>query len=633
MVGPQTLCSVGQSTLSMADVEEWLGAALFKVLGEHLEALGVDELDDMSLLEPGQLQGIMDKLKPVQQTKFSRKLQALTGGGDAPIAAGATSSPQPSIPEGVAEKPAASEPEPELESTTRGIHSAGEATYIDTADVAGAHEWKVTPIPQHPKTSDFSPSLCIFGSMRFPVPPEARMLFAALQAVGVYLKIVDMAAGQDIDKEVYQWIEHCETFFVFGTKNYGEDTGNSACTYNEVKFAQAKRKTIILLRMIPWEDEFEELQARVLFNRNMLTLEWQQGQPMPQSLVGEVLKAIGQPMAGAHGSPAIDSSAAQATAAAEVARSKAEATQVQLQAEIARVEAEAAAATEATRAQAQAEIAEAQAAASAAAESARAQAEAAKALADAEIAAAHAEAEKAQAALAAKATTEQRVVGGYKFGDKVVSHIAFTSKKGNGSFAVGDVGTVVGPCGDASASKADQRVSVDFPDMRGNTNMLVTQIHRQGEAPELAGGYKFGDKVVSQIVFTSQKGNGSVAVGDVGTVIGPCGDASASKADQRVSVDFPDMRGNTNMLVTKIHRQGEAPELAGGYKFGDKVVSQIAFTSQKGNGSFAVGDVGTVTGPCGDASASKADQRVSVDFPDMGGNTNMLVTQIHRNGM
>eukprot|EP01043_Picozoa_sp_COSAG02_P001879 COSAG02_NODE_41_length_47431_cov_32.449204_22_plen_551_part_00 len=199
---------------------------------------------------------------------------------------------------------------------------AGEATSAAPGVAPGAHEWKLTPVPRHPKTSDVSPSLCIFGSMRFPVPPEARRLFAALQPAGAYLKIVNMTAGQDIDKEVYRWIEHCETFFVFGTKDYGEDTGNSACTYNEVKFAQAKRKRIILLRMIPWEAEFEELQARVLFNRNMLTLEWQQGEPMPQGLVGDVLKAIGQPVARAHGSPAIDSGAAQALAGIEMARAK-----------------------------------------------------------------------------------------------------------------------------------------------------------------------------------------------------------------------------------------------------------------------------------------------------------------------
>ena len=41
---------------------------------------------------------------------------------------------------------------------------------------------------------------------------------------------VDMQAGADIDKEVYEWIEHCSAFLVMGTRSYGEDTGNSACT-------------------------------------------------------------------------------------------------------------------------------------------------------------------------------------------------------------------------------------------------------------------------------------------------------------------------------------------------------------------------------------------------------------------
>ena len=98
------------------------------------------------------------------------------------------------------------------------------------------------------------------------------------------------------DEEVYQWIEHCNTFFVFGTHHYGEDTGNSACTYKEVKFAQGNGKHIVLLRMIPWAtQDFDHLQARVLFKQNMLTLEWQTGTPMPEGLVAEVVKAVKLP--------------------------------------------------------------------------------------------------------------------------------------------------------------------------------------------------------------------------------------------------------------------------------------------------------------------------------------------------
>ena len=60
----------------------------------------------------------------------------------------------------------------------------------------------------------------IFGSMRFPVPPEARALAAALQAHGIHLKIVDLRPGADISTEVFAWIEFAHTFLVFGTANY-----------------------------------------------------------------------------------------------------------------------------------------------------------------------------------------------------------------------------------------------------------------------------------------------------------------------------------------------------------------------------------------------------------------------------
>ena len=258
--------------------------------------------------------------------------------------------PASGIPEAVAEKPA-----------TREVHNAGGVAPA-SVDVAGAADWTLSPI-QPSKTSDFLPALCIFGSMRFPVPVEARMLFAALRAAGVYLKIVDMKAGQDIDKEVYEWIEHCHAFLVFGTRTYGEDTGNSACTYNEVKFAQAKKKNIVLLRMIPWEAEFEELQARVLFNRNMLTLEWQQGQAMPPSLVGEILKAMDLPTTGAPGSAA---ALAHETAVANSTRARAEAAKAHAEAQLAQAQASAAAAkAQAAAAQAQAEAEQAMAMAAA----------------------------------------------------------------------------------------------------------------------------------------------------------------------------------------------------------------------------------------------------------------------------
>eukprot|EP01047_Picozoa_sp_COSAG01_P046686 COSAG01_NODE_4404_length_5060_cov_11.077202_2_plen_1099_part_01 len=136
------------------------------------------------------------------------------------------------------------------------------------------------------------PACTVFGSMRFPVPPEAMLLQAALKQLGVTLTIIAMRAGQDISKEVFAAIEHAETFLVFGTHHYGEDTGNPASSCREAKFAENLGKRIILLRMHPWNQPYEHLQARVMFNMNLLTLEWMPGQPMAPTLPTDIAKAL-----------------------------------------------------------------------------------------------------------------------------------------------------------------------------------------------------------------------------------------------------------------------------------------------------------------------------------------------------
>ena len=84
----------------------------------------------------------------------------------------------------------------------------------------------------------------IFGSMRFGdehgVVPMATQLGAALEERGAQLTIVNMAGGGDIDRAVIDGIESCDTFLVFGSAKYGEDTGNHACTYYESKFANRR---------------------------------------------------------------------------------------------------------------------------------------------------------------------------------------------------------------------------------------------------------------------------------------------------------------------------------------------------------------------------------------------------------
>ena len=136
----------------------------------------------------------------------------------------------------------------------------------------------------------------IFGSMRFGaehgVQPMAEQLQGAMAARGVELCIINMMGGGDIDTAVFQTIESCDTFMVFGSARYGEDTGNQACTFYEYKHAFDRKKRIILIRMIPFDQDYEELQGRVIFGANTFALTWLVGSPMPACLVDDIIGAM-----------------------------------------------------------------------------------------------------------------------------------------------------------------------------------------------------------------------------------------------------------------------------------------------------------------------------------------------------
>jgi len=49
---------------------------------------------------------------------------------------------------------------------------------------------------------------------------------------------------------------------------------------------------MILLRMIPWEAQFQHMQARVMFGMNDLQLGWLEEDPMPEGLVDDIMAAL-----------------------------------------------------------------------------------------------------------------------------------------------------------------------------------------------------------------------------------------------------------------------------------------------------------------------------------------------------
>ena len=53
-----------------------------------------------------------------------------------------------------------------------------------------------------------------------------------------------------------------------------------------------KPKALVPLRMIPWDDDFDHTAAQVLFHTNKLVLTWIKGEPMPPTLVDDIVKLV-----------------------------------------------------------------------------------------------------------------------------------------------------------------------------------------------------------------------------------------------------------------------------------------------------------------------------------------------------
>ncbi len=93
--GPGEACL----TRAMSTVEEWLGPGLFKALGPYLEDdLGVEEVDDVRMLEEAHLSTIRGMLKPMPLKKFNLKYAELMGEASPAASPAASSAPTLSAP-------------------------------------------------------------------------------------------------------------------------------------------------------------------------------------------------------------------------------------------------------------------------------------------------------------------------------------------------------------------------------------------------------------------------------------------------------------------------------------------------------------------------------------------------------
>jgi hypothetical protein len=192
------------------------------------------------------------------------------------------------------------------------------------------------------------------------------------------------------------------------------------------------------------------------------------------------------------------------------------------------------------------------------------------------------------------------LVGCFAKGDRVVSMITHTDKLGQ-TLSKGDVGSVVGKTDPTAAKDASSRVHCSFPTM-SSVNMKPSQLRH---AP-LAGGFSKGDRVV---IMVSHK---DIKRGDIGTVIGPSVD---EKGVHCLICDFP-----TVLAIRVLHSQLRPAPLTGGFAKGDRVVSEIAFSS--GSQMLAKGEIGVVVAVVesnSETDSKESTERVLCDFPNMTG--------------
>ena len=168
------------------------------------------------------------------------------------------------------------------------------------------------------------------------------------------------------------------------------------------------------------------------------------------------------------------------------------------------------------------------------------------------------------------------LAGGWRKSDVVSILVDFAPQGIN----KGDIGTVVGPCGNAVLADKAERVLLDFGEGKGRLNVTVGEC----EGAALAGGWRKSDVVSILVDFAPQ----GISKGDIGTVVGPCGNADLADKAERVLLDFGEGKGRLNVTVGEC----EGAPLAGGWRKSDVVSILVDFAPQ----GTSKGDIGCGSG-------------------------------------
>jgi hypothetical protein len=141
--------------------------------------------------------------------------------------------------------------------------------------------------------------LIVFLSGRFKddgtgADEEIAWMRQQLEAQGVI--VVPTASPDGIDRmdDIAEGVANCDAFVVFGTANYGENTGNPMCSFNEFNYAKAEGKTMAWINMNGGKMEFNELkgQATIMMGlQGVIYKMWEQNDAMVQWVANMAKKA------------------------------------------------------------------------------------------------------------------------------------------------------------------------------------------------------------------------------------------------------------------------------------------------------------------------------------------------------
>jgi len=129
----------------------------------------------------------------------------------------------------------------------------------------------------------------VFISFRFgEAHAEALALKAALEVNGHRVFLSDVSPGGDLQTAISHALSRCKLAVILATRTYGARTNGLFDTSNEMNFIIGRRKAYYLVRMIPFEEEWEEPATTMAFPPSIMFKLWLPGTPMADGTVEEI---------------------------------------------------------------------------------------------------------------------------------------------------------------------------------------------------------------------------------------------------------------------------------------------------------------------------------------------------------